>query len=273
MRGSRLLCTLGAALGAVACGRGAGAPPDLILATTTSVYETGLLDSLLARFTAESGVGVKPISVGSGAALAMAARGDADVVLSHDPAAERRAVEAGYLLPGRRVMHNDFLIVGPAEDPADVGGTASLDEAMRRLAEAGEFVSRGDGSGTESREAQLWKAAGRDTAQLDRRIETGQGMSATLYVANERGAYTLVDRGTWLTLRGRVALAPLLEGDVRLLNVYSAFPVNPSRHPTVQPDPARRLVDFLVAPATQAYIGEFARERLGGQLFVPSADG
>ena len=118
-----------------------------------------------------------------------------------------------------------------------------------------------------------WYYVSRDTAQLAGRIETGQGMSATLYVANERGAYTLVDRGTWLTLRARVELAPVLEGDARLLNVYSAFPVNPSRHPTVQPDPARRLVDFLVAPATQAYIGEFGRARLGGQLFVPSADG
>lgn len=248
-----------------------GDTPSLIVATTTSVYESGLLDSLIQRFEATHRVTVKPISVGSGAALVMAARGDADLVITHDPAAEARARAAGDLLARVPLMHNDFLVVGPKSDPADFGGVMNVEGIFHALARSGVFVSRGDGSGTETRERMLWDRAGVDPDSLPNRIETGQGMSATLFVANERQAYTLVDRATWLTLRRQVALVPFAEGDSLLLNFYSAHPVNPARHAGVQAALARQFIAFLVSPAAQQYIGQFAVQRLGGQLYVPDA--
>lgn len=256
-----------------ACDSAAPERTEIILATTTSAYETGLLDTLIDQFTATTGIEVKPIAVGSGAALMMAERGDADATLTHDPAAEARYVAAGHLVEGRRLMHNDFLLVGPAADPAGVAGAGDAVEAMRRVAARGPFVSRGDGSGTESRELRLWQEAEVTMDAVRGRVETGQGMSATLYVANDRQAYTLVDRATWLTLRNRVDLVPLSEGDPRLRNDYSVHLVNPALHPGTRAVLARRLLEFMVSPAAQQVIVEFGRERLGGQAFLPDAPG
>ncbi len=241
---------------------------SMVLATTTSVYDTGLLDSLLAVFTAQSGITVKPIAVGSGAALEMARRGEADAVLVHDPVAEKQAVHRGDLIEGRRIMHNDFLLVGPPSDPAHAAGR-SIADAMTAIAARGTFVSRGDGSGTESRERALWALTHLDPDTLSSRTETGQGQAATLYVTSERGAYTLTDRGTWLTLRHRVHLVPQIQGDPALLNIYTAYVVNPAVHQHVHPALARAFIAFLASDAAQRLIGRFGRERLGGQLFVP----
>jgi tungstate transport system substrate-binding protein len=240
----------------------------MVLATTTSVYDTGLLDSLLPVFQATSGIHVKPIAVGSGAALEMARRGEADAALVHDPAAEKLAVARGDLIEGRRIMHNDFLLVGPPGDPAHAGG-GSLADAMRAIATRSRFISRGDGSGTETHERDLWALARVNPDSLATRSETGQGMAATLFVASERGAYTLTDRGTWLTLRSRIQLEPVVEGDSALLNVYSAYIVNPARHRRTHPALARAFLSFLASPAAQRLIGRFGVRRLGGQLFVP----
>jgi tungstate transport system substrate-binding protein len=242
---------------------------DMVLATTTSIQDSGLLDSLLPIFRAGSGIEVKVIAVGSGAALAMARTGDADAVLVHAPEAERPFVESGDLVEGRRIMHNDFLIVGPADDPAGAGGVRDLAAAMRSIAAAGHFISRGDGSGTEKKELELWKSAGVEPAKVHRREETGQGMGATLLVASERRGYTLTDRGTYLALRGSLDLIPLVEGYPTLLNVYHAYVVNPSKHRKVKPGEARAFVEFLASESAQTMIGSFGESRFGQPLFFP----
>jgi tungstate transport system substrate-binding protein len=243
----------------------------MVLATTTSTQDSGLLDSLLPVFRAASAIEVKVIAVGSGAALAMARSGDADAVLVHAPEAERPYVESGDLVEGRRIMHNDFLIVGPKDDPAGAGGAGDLAAAMRKIAAAGRFIARGDGSGTEKKELDLWNAAGIDPAKVHRREETGQGMGATLLVASERRGYTLTDRGTYLALRERLDLIPLVEGDPTLLNVYHAYVVNPAKHRKVKPAEARALVEFLASEPAQAMIGSFGESRFGQPLFFPDA--
>jgi tungstate transport system substrate-binding protein len=244
---------------------------DMVLATTTSTQDSGLLDSLLPVFRAGSGIEVKVIAVGSGAALGMARTGDADAVLVHAPEAERPYVESGDLVEGRRIMHNDFLIAGPAADPARAGAAGDLAAAMRKIAAAGPFISRGDGSGTEKKELELWKAAGVEPAMVHRREETGQGMGATLVVASERRGYTLTDRGTYLALRERLDLIPLVEGDPTLLNVYHAYVVNPAKHRKVKPGEARALVAFLASEPAQTIIGSFGKGRFGRPLFFPDA--
>jgi tungstate transport system substrate-binding protein len=243
----------------------------MILATTTSTQDTGLLDSLVPLFFAQQHVRVKVIAVGTGAALEMARRGDADAVLVHAPASERQYLASGDLAEGRLVMHNDFLILGPASDPARIRGLADPAEAMSRIARTGPFIARGDGSGTEKKELELWRRAGIDPGTTTRREETGQGMGATLLVAEQRQGYTLTDRGTWLALRERLTLVPLVEGGSVLLNVYHAYVVDPRKHPDVRLREARAFVDFLVAPATQRLIGRFGRARFGQRLFVPDA--
>lgn len=245
---------------------------EIVLATTTSTQDSGLLDSLLPRFERETGIAVKPIAVGTGAALEMARRGDADAVLVHAPEAERAYVESGDLIDGRRVMYNDFLVVGPASDPAGAKGRAPA-AAMRAIAAQGAFVSRGDGSGTEQKELELWKAAGVAPASLGRREETGQGMGATLLVAEQRQTYTLTDRATYLAFRSRLSLVPLVEGDPILHNVYRAYTVNPGKHPAVRRGPALRFVRYLVEPEVQEWIGRFGTERWGEPLFHPDARG
>ena len=244
---------------------------EIVLATTTSTADTGLLDSLLPMFQAETGIAVKPIAVGTGAALEMARRGDADVVLVHAPEVERNYVQSGDLIDGRRVMYNDFLIIGPAADPAGVKGKPLL-EAMKAIAARGSFVSRGDGSGTETKELALWKAAGVAPASIERREETGQGMGTTLLVAEQRQTYTLTDRATYLAFRGRLTLVPLVEGDPVLRNLYTVYAVNPGKHPAVKRSEAVRLVRYLTQPKVQEWIGRFGTEKWGEPVFHPDAE-
>jgi tungstate transport system substrate-binding protein len=244
---------------------------DIILATTTSTQDTGLLDSLLPMFRRETCITVKPIAVGTGAALEMARRGDADAVLVHAPAAEKPYVESGELIEGRRIMQTDFLIIGPRADPARVGGGKDAVAAMKAIAAGGSFVSRGDGSGTEKMELSLWKEAVVAPASVPQREETGQGMGATLLVADARQTYTLTDRGSYLAFKDKLSLVPLVEGDARLLNIYHAYVVNPGKHPAVKRSQASRFVRYLTEPQVQAWIGQFGRARFGQPLFVPDA--
>ena len=258
---------LAAVLVAPACG---GDERSIILATTTSVQDSGLLDVLVPAFEERSGYEVKVIAVGSGAALAMAERGDADAVFVHSPAAEQRLVDAGHLVEGALVMANDFVIVGPAADPAGVGEATSLADALRRIASTGPFVSRGDESGTHAKELELWRTAGIDPGEVRLREETGQGMGATLNVANEKRAYTLTDRATFLVLRDELDLEVLFAGDPALANPYHAYVVNPDRHPKVRAEGAREFVRFLTSAEAQRLIGEFGKERFGSPLFRPA---
>lgn len=244
---------------------------SIILATTTSTHDSGLLDSRLPLFRRETGIDVKVIAVGTGAALDMAQRGNADAVLAHAPASEREYIATGDLTGGRLVMHNDFLIVAPPDDPAKISGRASLAEAIRAIARSGPFISRGDGSGTEKMELELWKLAVVEPAKVPRREATGQGMGATPNVANQRRAYTLTDRATYLALRPRLSLVPLYQGDPKLFNVYHAYVVNPAKHAGVKAHAAAQFVAFLVSPATQRAIGAFGRSRFGEPLFIPDA--
>jgi tungstate transport system substrate-binding protein len=245
--------------------------PSIILATTTSTQDSGLLDVLVPRFEKESGIEVKVIAVGTGAALRMGGSGDADVVLVHAPEAERPYVQKGDLVEGQRVMHNDFVIVGPAADPARVRGMTSAAAAMQAIAVRAVFVSRGDDSGTHKQEMALWAAARVDPRSIARREETGQGMGATLNIADQKRGYTLTDRGTFLALRKRLGLVILVQGDPTLLNIYHVYAVNPARHPGAKIAKARQFIRFLVSPSIQMAIGAFKRDEYGQSLFVPDA--
>lgn len=249
----------------------AQAKPSIILATTTSTQDSGLLDVLVPRFEKERGIAVKVIAVGTGAALRMAGSGDADAVLVHAPDAERKYVEAGALIDGRLVMHNDFVIVGPSSDPAGVKAATTVAEAMRAIAARGIFVSRGDESGTHAEELSLWAGARIDPKSLARREEIGQGMGATLNIADQKLAYTLTDRGTYLSLRKRLDLVILFQGDPTLRNVYHVYAVNPARHPKARYAEARAFIDFLVSPPVQQAIGAFKRDVYDEPLFFPDA--
>lgn len=252
---------------------------SIILATTTSTQDSGLFDVLVPMFTKKTGIEVKVIAVGSGAALQMGAKGDADVVLSHAPAAEQKLVDSGALVEGRLVMHNDFIIVGPLDDPATVRSAADLGAVMKAIANHGGFASRGDDSGTHKKELDLWKKAAVDPGTVPHRVETGQGMGATLNIANEKKLYTLTDRATYLALRNSLAQRNSLElvilsegaGAPSLQNIYHVYVVNPARFPKVKAAPARRFVDFLVADDTQKLIGEFGKAEYGQSLFIPDA--
>ena len=254
-----------------ACGGSDDDPGTIILATTTSTYDSGLLDELVPRFEERTGVTVKVIAVGTGAALRMAGEGNADVVLVHAPEAEAPYVASGDLVGGRLVMTNDFVVVGPPDDPAAAASAPDLPAALTAIAAGGRFVSRGDDSGTHKKELALWATAGIDPARLPRE-ETGQGMGATLTIASERRAYTLTDRATYLALRGVLDLAVVVEGDARLLNVYHAYVVNPDRHDGVAAKQAEAFVAFLLEPATQALIGRFRVEEFGRSLFTPAVE-
>lgn len=243
----------------------------VILSTTTSTQDSGLLDVLVPRFERRSGYTVKAIAVGTGQALALAARGEADVTLAHAPALEKKYVAEGKLLNRRLVMVNDFVIVGPAADPARVAGGRNAVEALRRItAAAARFVSRGDRSGTHTLELALWREAG-VTPAAPWYVESGQGMGATLGLADDRRAYALSDRATHLAFGRRLGLLVLVEGDRALLNVYSVMPVNPANGPRVNAAGGKAFADFLVSPEAQRVIGTFGLERYGQALFVPVA--
>ncbi|HXH82755.1 MAG TPA: substrate-binding domain-containing protein [Candidatus Tectomicrobia bacterium] len=242
----------------------------VILSTTTSTQDSGLLDVLVPMFEARTGYTVKTISVGTGQALALAARGEADVTLAHAPALEKKYVSEGTLLNRRLVMYNDFVVIGPEADPAGIKGAKVLD-ALRRIAESGSrFVSRGDKSGTHTLELSLWKQAG-VTPAAPWYIESGQGMGATLGIADDRNAYTLTDRATYLAFQKRVRLKILVEGDRRLLNIYSVMEVNPANGPKVNAAGGTAFAAFMLSPEVQQVIKTFGVDRYGQPLFVPVA--
>jgi tungstate transport system substrate-binding protein len=247
-------------------------PQDVILATTTSTADTGLLDVLAPLFQEATGYTLKPIAVGSGAALALGEAGNADVVLAHSPQAELDFMAAGFGEDRRTVMYNDFVIVGPADDPAGIQGDASALDAMQQIAASqSPFVSRGDDSGTNALELRLWKQAGVEPAG-DWYVESGTGMGDTLNIANERQAYTISDRGTYLALKDRLDLPILVEGDRVLLNVYHVITLNPNNGPNINTAAGEAFLEFLLAPDTQEFIGKFGVERFGEPLFTPCAD-
>ncbi len=246
---------------------------EVLLATTTSTRDAGLLDSLLPVFERQTGYTVKVIAVGSGQALEMGRRGDADVVLSHAPEAERALVDSSYFVRRRLVMHNDFLVVGPPGDPAGLRGMSDAVAAFRLIAarrQGASFVSRGDQSGTHKMEQKLWKLAGNDPAG-SWYIESGHGMGETLQMADEKRAYTITDRATYLAWRDKLQLVPMVEGDSLLYNVYHVLELNPKNAPRINVAGGRAFADFLVAPHTQVLIGEFGKSRFGQSLFIPDA--
>lgn len=250
---------------------GEAASKSVILSTTTSTQDSGLLDVLVPLFEKKNGTRVKSISVGTGQALALAAKGEADVALVHAPSLEKKYVAEGKLTNRRLVMYNDFIILGPANDPAKIKSTKSSAEAMKRVAaSASRFVSRGDNSGTHNLEKSLWKNAGIQP-KGEWYIESGQGMGATLGIANDRNAYTISDRATYLAFRKRVTLAVLLESDKPLLNIYSVMEVNPANGPRINTVGGKAFADFMVAPETQAVIKTFGVEKFGQPLFIPVA--
>jgi tungstate transport system substrate-binding protein len=258
------------------CGKGgdsSGAPEtrDIILATTTSTQDSGLLDELLPLFEEQTGYRVKTIAVGTGEALAMGSRGDADVLLAHAPEQERDVLVEGAAINRRLVMHNDFLIAGSEEDPAGLHGRDDGANSVALIAQTGSrFVSRGDNSGTHFREMSLWGAAGIEP-EGDWYISTGQGMGATLMIAAEMGAYVLSDRGTFLAMRERTGLVPHVEGDPTFLNIYSVMEVNPHRFPRVNHAGATAFSEFILGSEAQGIIRSFGRERFGEPLFYPDA--
>jgi tungstate transport system substrate-binding protein len=246
--------------------------PDLILATTTSTQDSGLLDELIPVFEKDTGYKVKTVAVGSGAALQMGQEGNADVLLVHSPSAEKTYMDGGFGVDRRLVMHNDFIIVGPAADPAGIKGTPIAVDAFTKIATAqSPFISRGDKSGTNTMELNLWKKAG-ITAEGDWYVESGQGMGATLTIASEKSAYTLTDRATYLANKATYSLVILVEGDNVLLNVYHVITVNPEKWPKINQGGAKAFADFLVSKKGQELISKFGVEKFGAPLFTPDAD-
>ncbi|MPZ78396.1 MAG: tungsten ABC transporter substrate-binding protein [Deltaproteobacteria bacterium] len=244
---------------------------NVILSTTTSTQDSGLLDVLIPMFEKQTGYSVKTVSVGTGQALVLAAKGDADVVLVHAPSLEKKYVAGNKLLNRRLVMYNDFVIIGPKDDPAKIRSAKISAAALKAIEQAkASFVSRGDNSGTHTLEKSLWKAAGIEP-KGSWYIEAGQGMGAVLAIANERNAYTITDRGTLLALRKRVALPILVEGDRALLNIYSVMEVNPTNGPRINSAGGRAFAGFMVAPQTQNVIKSFGVKKFGQPLFVPVA--
>ncbi len=269
------MTVLAVLIAGLALAAGAMAPPrvsdTVILSTTTSTQDSGLLDVLVPLFERQTGYTLKKISVGTGQARTLAARGEADVTLAHAPPLEMTYVAEGRMLNRRLVMYNDFVIAGPEADPAGVRGVPNAAEALRRIAAAGaRFVSRGDRSGTHLLEQALWSRAGA-TPGPPWYIESGQGMGHTLTLADDRRAYALTDRATLLAFARRLSLVVMVEGDRPLLNVYSVMEVNPANGPRVNAAGGRAFADFMLSPATQEIIRTFGADTYGRALFVPIA--
>ena len=244
---------------------------DVILSTTTSTVDSGLLDDLIPRFEKKTGFRVKTIAVGTGQALAMGEKGEADVLLVHAPASEKKLVDAGVVINYQLVMHNDFIIVGPAADPAKIKGKTAADAFKAIDAGGAVFVSRGDDSGTHKKELSLWKDANVVPTGKPWYQESGQGMGATLLMASEKAGYTLTDRATYLAQKANVRLEILSEGDKPLLNIYHVMQVNPEKFSKVNAAGAKAFVEFMIAPETQKVIGEFGKDKYGASLFFPDA--
>jgi tungstate transport system substrate-binding protein len=250
----------------------APANPNIILATTTSTQDSGLLDVLVPIFQEQTGYTVQTIAVGTGEALKMGEAGNADVLLVHAPASEVTFMDGGHGKDRFLVMHNDFIIVGPADDPALIQELGPR-EAFAAIYNAGvSFVSRGDDSGTHKKELDFWKKAELEPAGQDWYLETGQGMGASLTVASEKGAYILTDRATYLANKDNLDLEILLEGSNALLNVYHVITVNPDKSSKINYDGALAFTKFLTDPATQEVIGQFGVDKYGQPLFYPDAD-
>ena len=262
----RLLALLAAALAAPAFVQ--AQERSITVASTTSTEQSGLFGHLLPAFTKATGIAVKVVAVGTGQALDIGRRGDADVVFVHDRAAEEKFIAEGFGVKRYPVMYNDFIIVGPKSDPAKVKGKDVVD-ALRKIAGArAPFTSRADKSGTHAAELRYWKAAGIDQPKGEWYRETGSGMGPTLNTAAGMNAYALTDRGTWLSFKNRAALVILVEGDTRLFNQYGVMLVNPAKHAHVKRDLGQKFIDWLVSPAGQASIAAY---RIDGEpLFFPN---
>lgn len=264
-------------LAGCASGGDAEKKTDIILATTTSTQDSGLLDELIPVFEEQSGYKIKTIAVGTGAALAMGEKGEADVLLTHAPADEKKLVDAGAAINYQLVMHNDFVLIGPADDPAGIKGTATAAEALKKIAETGSlFVSRGDDSGTHKMEKRLWTAAGVEPETGSSYQETGQGMGQTLTVAEQNGGYTLTDRATYLAQKKNLTLEIMVEGEKSLLNIYHVMQVNPEKFSQdmadkMNPEGAKAFVEFMIADETQELISQFGIEQYGQPLFYADA--
>ncbi|MBT2758329.1 substrate-binding domain-containing protein [Mesobacillus foraminis] len=241
---------------------------DLILATTTSTQDSGLLDVLIPVFEKETDYNVKTVAVGTGQALDLGSRGEADVLLVHAPEAEEKIVESGDAINRQKVMYNDFIIAGPAEDPAGIKGSKA-GEAFTSILDSGAvFVSRGDDSGTHKKELELWKGVNLDPNQNKAYLETGQGMGSSLQIAAEKKGYILTDRATYLAQRDSLAgYEILVEGDESLLNIYHVMQVNPGKHEKVNKEVAKAFVDFMLKKETKETISQFGKDEYGEPLF------
>src|SRR5436305_16751 len=246
----------------------------ITVASTTSTEQSGLFGYLLPLFTRKTGISVRVVALGTGQALDVARRGDADVVFVHDKAAEEKFLSEGFAIKRHDVMYNDFIIVGPKSDPAKVSGGKDVLDALRKIAAAkAPFISRGDRSGTHAAELRYWKDAGVDLAAVkgDWYKEIGQGMGPALNMAAASDAYVLSDRGTWLSFKNRRDLLIAVEGDRRLFNQYGVMLVNPAKHPNVKAKDGQAFVDWLISPDGQAAIAGYKID--GQQLFFPNAGG
>ena len=269
--GRRAFAALAAASFVVAALPAAAQDKFIVMASTTSTEQSGLFAHLLPAFKAATGIEARVVALGTGQALDMGRRGDADVLFVHDQVAEEKFVADGFGLKRTPVMYNDFVLVGPAADPAGTKGKDIVAALGKLAAGKSEFVSRGDKSGTHAAELRYWKAAGLDTpvGKVAGYKECGCGMGPALNIASSTGAYVLADRGTWLSFKNRGDLAVLVEGDTRLFNQYGVIVVNPARHPHTKTDLAQALADWVVSPAGQATIAAY---KIGGeQLFFPNA--
>ncbi|MBI5142290.1 MAG: substrate-binding domain-containing protein [Nitrospirae bacterium] len=250
----------------------AGAEGEIICASTTSTENSGLFGHILPIFEKQTGIKVKVVARGTGAAIEMGKRGDADVAFVHAKEQELKAVEEGFFVNRHDVMYNDFVIIGPPDDPAGIRGMKNAADAFRKLAKNAPFVSRGDNSGTHTKELSIWKKAGIDPKSGKAYMEVGQGMEKTMRIANEKRAYTLADRGTWLAVKDkdRLEIAVLLEGDTALFNQYGVMAVNPEKHRHVRHKEAMAFINWLIADEGQKAIGAF-KDANGNQLFIPNA--
>jgi tungstate transport system substrate-binding protein len=251
------------------CGGPADPRPILTLATTTSTQDSGLLDRLVPMFERRSGIDVKVVAVGSGQALQLGRRGDADVILAHSPRAEAQFMAEGHGESRRPVMHNDFVLVGPPSDPANVQGSTTIAGAFAAIAEHGSpFISRGDESGTHQKESQIWADAGIEP-RGDWYVKAGAGMGQALRMADQMRAYTLSDRATFLAERGSLELAIVSQGDPALRNHYHVIVVSPRAHPGVHAKEAGQFAEFLLSDEAREAIATFGVDRHGEPLFVP----
>jgi tungstate transport system substrate-binding protein len=252
--------------------RAQGALGDVVILTTTTTQDSGILKHLTEAFEKATGWRTKAIVAGSGDILKQGARGEGDVVLTHSPAAEKEWMKEGYATSRRLVMYNDFIIIGPPNDPAQTKGLSAA-EALKRIAEKhAAFVSRGDQSGTHVRELAMWKRAGVDPKGQPWYRETGQGQGLTMEVASQQQAYAFTDRGTYLVHERRLGMAILVENDPVLFNIYHVMPVDPQKFPKVNGKGGQAFADFLVSPDGQQVIGAFGKEQYGRSLFIPAAD-